>query len=72
MEAVEDGETAELDNDTATFGILEGIRGLTIWGWKLNEQIGTEVLWYDPIPTRYDGCIPAEEAGNGRVMSLKW
>ena len=72
MEAVEKDPNAQPDNDAATFAILEGIRGMTMWGWKLNEKIGEEVLWYDPVPGRQDGCIPESEAGNGRVMSLNW
>ena len=72
MEAAAKAASAKPDDEAATFAILEGIRGLTMWGWKLNETIGEEVLWYDPVPGRQDGCIPESEAGNGRVMSLNW
>jgi hypothetical protein len=72
MQAVEKDPNAQPDQDAGTFAILEGIRGMTMWGWKMNETIGEEVLWYDPVPGRQDGCIPASEAGNGRVMSLNW
>lgn len=72
MEAVEKDPNAQPDKDAATYAILDGIRGLTMWGWKMNKTIGTEVLWYDPVPGRQDGCIPESEAGNGRVQSLTW
>lgn len=72
MRAVEKDPNIQPDEDAATFAILNGIRGMTIWGWKLNKTVGTEVLWYDPIPGRYEGCITESEAGNGRVMSLDW
>lgn len=72
MQAVEKDPNAKPDKDAATYAILDSIRGMTMWGWKLNKQIGTEVLWYDPVPGRQDGCIPESEAGNGRVMALNW
>ena len=62
--------TAMLDKDASVFGLLSDIRGLTVWAWKSSEQIGKNVLWYDPIPGQQKGCIPLSEAGNGKVMSL--
>ena len=71
MEAVLKDSSAQLDRDSATFAMLSGIRGLTIRGWKLHEEIGKNVLWYNPIPGEYQGCIPADEAGNGYIMTLE-
>lgn len=71
MEAILKDSSAQLDRDSATFAMLSGIRGLTIRGWKLHEEIGKNVLWYNPIPGEYQGCIPADEAGNGYIMTLE-
>ena len=35
-----------------------------------SEEIGENVLWYDPVPGQQKGCVPLSEAGNGKVMSL--
>ncbi|MAY22701.1 MAG: hypothetical protein CMC74_07975 [Flavobacteriaceae bacterium] len=70
LQAVEKDPSASFDKDAQIFYLLSSIRGLTIWGWKTSEQIGENVLWYDPVPGQMKGCIPLEEAGNGKVMSL--
>lgn len=48
--------------DEKTFFHL--IKELTLLGFFMSEQIGKHVLHYDPIPGRYDGCIPLSEVGN--------
>lgn len=68
--AYEKDPTALPDTDAAMFSLLSSIRGMTIWSWKTSEQIGENVLWYDPVPGQYKGCLPSSEAGNGKVMSL--
>ena len=40
------------------------IKELTLLGYFTSEPIGKNVLHYDPIPGRYDGCIPLAEVGN--------
>jgi hypothetical protein len=40
------------------------IKELTLLGYFTSEPIGKKVLHYDPIPGRYDGCIPLSEVGN--------
>ncbi|HPF10506.1 MAG TPA: gluconate 2-dehydrogenase subunit 3 family protein [Flavobacteriaceae bacterium] len=61
---------ATFDADAQVFYLLSSIRGLTIWGWKTSEEIGKNVLWYDPVPGQYKGCIPLTDTGNGKAMSL--
>jgi gluconate 2-dehydrogenase gamma chain len=39
------------------------IRSATVLGYFTSEQIGRNVLLYDPVPGRYDGCIPIEQVG---------
>jgi gluconate 2-dehydrogenase gamma chain len=40
------------------------IKELTLLGYFTSEPIGKNVLHYDPIPGRYDGCIPLSDVGN--------
>ena len=40
------------------------IKELTLLGYFTAEPIGKNVLHYDPIPGRYQGCIPLSEVGN--------
>lgn len=58
------------DIDAGIYSFLTNIRSMTIWGWKESQEIGENVLWYDPIPGQQKGCIPLSEAGNGKAMSL--
>ena len=68
--AYEKDPTTVPDTDAAMFSLLSNVRGMTIWAWKTSEQIGKNVLWYDPVPGQQLGCIPLSEAGNGKVMAL--
>ena len=40
------------------------MRELTVLGYFTSETVGKTVLHYDPVPGRYDGCIPLAEVGN--------
>jgi hypothetical protein len=40
------------------------MKELTLLGYYSSEPIGRNVLHYDPIPGRYDGCIPLADVGN--------
>ncbi len=60
----------KLDVNASTNSYLNTVRGLGIWGWKTSEQVGENVLWYDPIPGEYIPCAPVSELGNGKAMSL--
>ncbi|MDP3070082.1 MAG: gluconate 2-dehydrogenase subunit 3 family protein [Opitutaceae bacterium] len=40
------------------------IKELTILGYFTSEPVGRNVTHYDPIPGRYQGCIPLAEVGN--------
>lgn len=41
-----------------TIGFYQQVRQLTIRGYFSSEQIGEQVMSYDPIPGDYKGCIP--------------
>jgi hypothetical protein len=51
------------DTDTAAANFLIGLRGAAIWGWRTSEQVGENVLTYEPIPGVWKACIPVEEVG---------
>lgn len=72
LETVEKNLSAKPNKDAATFAILSEIRERTIRGWKLHEEIGKNVLWYDPVPGEYLGCVSSDEAGNGNTMTLEY
>jgi hypothetical protein len=40
------------------------IKELTLTGYFTSEKIGKEITHYDPVPGRYQGCIPLAEVGN--------
>jgi hypothetical protein len=44
-------------------GFFRLIRSATILGYFTSEQVGRSVLHYDPVPGRYDGCIPIDQVG---------
>lgn len=60
----------EMDNEAGAFAFLRNVRDMGIWAWKTSEEVGENVLWYDPIPGQYIPCGPVEELGGGKAMSL--
>ena len=44
-------------------GFFRLIRSATILGYFTSEEVGRKVLNYNPVPGRYDPCIPIEEVG---------
>ncbi len=65
----DDGASPE-NEDVLVFGFVKDIREKTIAGFKISEYIGEEVLAYDPIPGKQQGCISLEEATGGKLWSL--
>jgi hypothetical protein len=47
------------------------VKELVITGYCLTEVGATQLLQHVMIPTRYDGCIPLSEAGNGKTWSMR-
>jgi hypothetical protein len=45
-------------------GFFRVFRSATILGYFTSEVVGKNVLHYDPIPGRYDGCLPISDVGN--------
>jgi hypothetical protein len=44
-------------------GFFRQIRAATILGYFASEPVGRNVLHYDPVPGRYDGCVPLDQVG---------
>jgi hypothetical protein len=44
-------------------GFFRLMRSATILGYFTSEQVGRNVLHYDPVPGRYDACVPIDEVG---------
>jgi gluconate 2-dehydrogenase gamma chain len=52
--------TAQQGKTPSSFGLL---RSATILGYFTSEQVGKNVLNYDPVPGGYDGCVPIDQVG---------
>ena len=48
----------------APVGFYRSIKSMAIWAYLSSEEIGKNVLNYDPIPMDYQGCLPLSEVGN--------
>ena len=52
--------TAQQGREPSSFAL---IRSATVLGYFTSEQVGRNVLHYDPIPGAYDGCVPIDQVG---------
>jgi len=52
---------ASQGRDKTFFALL---KELTVTGYFTSEPVGRNVLHYDPVPGRWDACIPIAEVGN--------
>lgn len=57
------------NNEYVLFKTLVHLRDSAVWAYKTSEQIGENVLAYDPIPTDYF-CGDLDELTNGKAWSL--
>jgi hypothetical protein len=69
-QAYQKDPTSTMDTDLACNQLFGQLRGMTIWGWKASEEIGENVLAYEPIPGQQIGCLSVEEATGGKAYSL--
>ena len=47
-----------------TIGFYRSMKSMAIWAYFTAEEIGENVLSYDPIPGKYEPCKPLSEVGN--------
>jgi hypothetical protein len=52
--------TAQQGREPSSFGLL---RSATILGYFTSEEVGKNVLHYDPVPGAYNGCVPISQVG---------
>jgi gluconate 2-dehydrogenase gamma chain len=52
--------TAQQGRDPSSFALL---RSATVLGYFTSEQVGRNVLHYDPVPGGYNGCVPIDQVG---------
>jgi hypothetical protein len=52
--------TAQQGKEPSSFGLL---RSATILGYFTSEEVGKNVLHYDPVPGAYNGCVPISQVG---------
>lgn len=45
-------------------GFYRSLKSMAIWAYMSSEEIGKNVLNYDPIPGGYNGCIDVSTVGN--------
>ncbi len=45
-------------------GFYRSFKAMAVWAYLTSEEIGKNVLSYDPIPQEYKGCIPVSDVGN--------
>jgi len=45
-------------------GFYRSLKSLALWAYFSSEEIGKNVLSYDPVPGVYKGCIPVADVGN--------
>ncbi len=45
-------------------GFYRSLKTTVLWAYFSSEEIGKNVLSYDPIPGEYRGCMPLSEVGN--------
>ena len=69
QDAIRDPEYV-MNNDEGAYAYLTTVRNMGIWAWKNSEEVGENVMWYDPIPGQYIPCGPVDELGQGKAMSL--
>ena len=47
-----------------TIGFYRSIKSMAIWSYFSSEEIGKNVLAYDPVPGTFEPCIPLSEGQN--------
>ncbi len=62
-------EEAKQNDDPETKPFFAMAKELTMVGFFTSELGATQFLQYVSVPGRYEGCLPIEEAGEGRAWA---
>jgi hypothetical protein len=57
------------ENKEAKIPFILSAKELTMLGYFSSEPGATQVLQYEAVPGKYNGCIPLNEAGNGKTWA---
>jgi hypothetical protein len=66
---VNDNTQSELVENYQSREFFRQLKSLAMLGYYTSEEIGTEVLAYDPVPGPFIGCYPLKKTG-GRAWTL--
>ncbi len=69
MEALAQGESAELADEIANANFASTLRDFAIWSYKNTEYVGEEVLAYASVPGVYIACEDVDKLTGGRAWS---
>ena len=50
--------------DQEPIGFYRALKSTAIWAYMTSEEMGENVLSYDPVPGNYEPCKPVSEVGN--------
>jgi len=50
--------------DQEPIEFYRSMKSMAIWAYFTSEEIGENVLSYDPVPGKYEACKPLSEIGN--------
>lgn len=45
-------------------GFYRSLKSMALWAYFTSEEVGKNILSYDPVPGAYLGCIPLSDVGN--------
>jgi hypothetical protein len=49
-------------------GFYRSLKSMALWAYFSSEEVGREILVYDPIPGEYRGCIPLSDVRNSWAL----
>lgn len=58
----ENGDEPETGKEPKSY--YRTLKDLTILGYFTSQEVGKNILSYDPLPGTYEGCIPLSQIGN--------
>lgn len=59
-----DKVAADQLDDYLMYKFLFGIKSYALFGYFTSKKVGTEVLNYDPVPGKWEPCVPLADIGN--------
>ena len=71
LEAIQnEEEITEIPTEALAAGFASELRNFTVSAYKTSEYVGENVLAYDPVPGRQEGCVDLMETTGGKEWSL--